>query len=200
MVLSHCLPSLLSVSSCVFYVYHSPKWRRKSFSFCLTNSQPTLSFLFSFFRLCILVAHFELSSFCKRLFLVCFICPASTIERNKNLPEKSQKCMCTRNPFSEPHFKRLNNEMWKSFVFSLVYSLLCWFLVIVVAVRFENGKEKNKEEGGRSETKKRMQTKNNKMHSIDLIRNIQARTATILSKTRRIIYCSNGSNPTHTRP
>lgn len=142
MVLSHCLPSLLSVSSCVFYVYHSPKWRRKSFSFCLTNSQPTLSFLFSFFRLCILVAHFMLSSFCKRLFLVCFICPASTIERNKNLPEKSQKCMCTRNPFSEPHFKRLK----QSFVFSLVYSLLCWFLVIVVAVRFENGKEMNKEE------------------------------------------------------
>lgn len=154
MVLSHCLPSLLSVSSCVFYVYHSPKWRRKSFSFCLTNSQPTLSFLFSFFRLCILVAHFMLSSFCKRLFLVCFICPASTIERNKNLPEKSQKCMCTRNPFSEPHFKKLK----QSFVFSLVYSLLCWFLVIVVAVRFENGKEMNKEEEAKRKKECRRRT------------------------------------------
>lgn len=128
MVLSHCLPSLLSVSSCVFYVYHSPKWRRKSFSFCLTNSQPTLSFLFSFFRLCILVAHFMLSSFCKRLFLVCFICPASTIGRNKNLPEKSQKIyICAHRILFLSRISKDSNKMWKSFVCFFSLLVLCFW-------------------------------------------------------------------------
>lgn len=99
-------------------------------------------------------------------------------------------CARTWNPFSEPHFKRLKQNV-KKFRF-VGYSFRCWFLVIVVVVvvRFEN--DKDEQRGRRKKQNEKMQTKNNKIRFNRFDRNYTStHSNNIIEKLDELFMISN---------